>query len=457
MTTMLQDLRYALRQLRKRPGFTVTAILTLAMGIGATTAVFSLVYSILLQPLPYHKSGRLVAIWEEVKYLGADRPYFEANPRHEQYWKQRATYFSDITLLRQGTAGVGQTYEHPRIVGVVLGYTNLLSVLGVEPELGRAFLPEEGTAGHDHVAIITHDLWQRNFAADPHVLGKSLRLNGDLLQIVGVLPESFHFPKGNVLRSQRSESVSWPAIGVVVPLVVDKNQVSFDGDYNFVALGRLKDGVSLQQATTQLNTIDSAILHDYAAASKTKVGDDALRAYLQPLQEAVVGSVSTMLWLLLASVSAVLLIACVNLANLQLSRAISREKELSVRNAPWAQRPFDCCRRLSTKVCCSLFLAALREFCYQSWPSASSSTMHRSICRVSTKWAPTRGSCVSRLRSLSSRGLPSGCCPHSKLSTPILKPRCSRIAIALQVVTTQPVPARGSSEPRSLPPPLSSS
>jgi len=214
MATMLQDLRYALCQLRRRPGLTVTAILTLALGIGATTAVFSLVYSILLQPLPYHKSGRLVAIWEEVKYLGSDRPYFEANPRHEQYWKQRATYFSDITLLRQGTAGVGLTNEHPRIVGVVLGYTNLLSVLGVEPELGRAFLPEEGTAGHDHVAIITHDLWQRNFAADPHVLGRSLRLNGSLLQIVGVLPESFHFPKGNVLRSQRSESGSWPATGV---------------------------------------------------------------------------------------------------------------------------------------------------------------------------------------------------------------------------------------------------
>ena len=353
MTTMLQDLRYALRQLRKRPGFTVTAILTLALGIGATTAVFSLVYSILLQPLPYQKSGRLVAIWEEVKYLGADRPYFEANARHEQYWKQRATNFSDITLLRQGTAGVGQTNEHPRIVGVVLGYTNLLSVLGVEPELGRAFLPEEGTTGHDHVAIITHDLWQRNFAADPHVLGKSLRLNGNLLQIVGVLPESFHFPKGNVLSSQRSEAVSWPAIGVVVPLVVDKNQESFDGDFNFIALGRLKDGVSLQQATTQLNTIDSAILHDYAAASKTKVEADALRAYLQPLHEAAVGSISTMLWLLLASVSAVLLIACVNLANLQLARAISREKELSVRNALGAT-PL---RLVSTAIYESLLLA----------------------------------------------------------------------------------------------------
>jgi predicted permease len=333
MRTMLQDLRYALRQLRKRPGFTVTAILTLALGIGATTAVFSLVYSVLLRPLPYQNSGRLVAIWEQVKYLGLDMPYVAANARHEQYWKQRASSFSDITLLQQNTAGVSQPNEHPRIVGIVSGYTNLFSVLGVQPELGRAFLPEEGTAGHDHVAIITHDLWQQTFAADPHVLGKSLVLNGSPLQIVGVLPASFHFPKGNVLTSQRSARGSWPAIGVFVPLIVPESQESFDGDYNFTALGRLKDGVSLQQATNQLNTIDAAILQDYAAATKTKVEPGDLRAYIQPLQEAVVGSVSKMLWLLLASVGAVLLIACVNLANLQLARASGREKELSVRAA----------------------------------------------------------------------------------------------------------------------------
>lgn len=354
MHVMLQDLRYALRQLRKRPGFTVTAILTLTLGIGASTAVFSLVDSILLRPLPYQRSGRLVAIWEEVKYFGADKPYVEANARHEQYWKERATSFSDITLLREGTAGVAQTNEHPRIVGVVLGYTNLFSVLGVQPELGRTFLPEEGTTGHDQVAIITHDLWRQTFAADPHVLGKTLRLNGNSLQIVGVLPESFHFPKGNVLTSERSQHGSWPAIGVFVPLIADQSQMSFDGDFNFIALGRLKDGVSLQQATNELNTIDAAILHDYAAATKTKVEPDDLRTYIQPLHEAVVGSISTMLWLLLASVGAVLLIACVNLANLQLARAISREKELSVRTALGAT-PF---RLVSAALYESLLLAA---------------------------------------------------------------------------------------------------
>jgi len=354
MGTLLQDLRYALRQLRKRPGFSTTAILTLALGIGATTAAFSLVYSILLRPLPYQKSGRLVAIWEEVKYLKADKPYVEVNARHEQYWKQSATSFSDITLLREGTAGVAQTNEHPRIVGVVRGYTNLFSVLGVQPELGRAFLPEEGTTGHDQVAIITHDLWQRTFSSDPNILGKALRLNGNPLQIVGVLPDNFHFPKGNALTTQRTEHGSWPAIGVFVPLIANQNQESLDGDFNFIAIGRLKDGVSLQQATNQLNTIDAAILHDYSVVSKTTVDPGTLRAYIQPLQEALVGSISTMLWLLLASVGAVLLIACVNLANLQLARAISREKELSVRTALGAT-PF---RLISTALYESLLLAA---------------------------------------------------------------------------------------------------
>ena len=353
MATVLQDLRYALRQLRKRPGFTLTSILTLALGIGAATAVFSLVYSILLQPLPYQKSGRLVVIWEEVKYLKLDRSYAEANARHEHYWKERATSFADITLLRQNTAGVAQPNEHPRIVGTVRAYTNLFSVLGVQPELGRAFLPEEGTTGHDQVAIITHDLWQQTFAGDSHVLGKTLVLNGNPLQVVGVLPASFHFPKQNVLSSQRTTSGSWPTIGVFLPLIVGENQYSLDGDYNFVAIGRLKDGVSLQQATSELNTIDTAILHDYAAIAKTKVNSNDLRAYIQPLHETITGSISTMLWLLLASVGAVLLIACVNLANLQLARASSRGKELSIRTALGAT-PF---RLVATALYESLLLA----------------------------------------------------------------------------------------------------
>ncbi len=290
-----------------------------------------------------------------MRYLKLDRPYVEASARHQEYWKQRATDFSDMTLLREGTAGIGQVNEHPRIVGVVMGYTNLFSVLGVQPELGRAFRPQEGTSGHDRVAIITHELWQQTFSGDPNVLGKTLRLSGTPLQIVGVLPQSFHFPKGNVLSSMQTEGSTWPEIGVFVPLVVDSNQRSLDGDFNFIALGRLKSGVSLQQARTQLNTIDGVILHDYAVQTKTKVEPDMLRAYLQPIQETVVTSISVMLWLLLGSVCVVLLIACVNLANLQLVRAVRRENELSVRTALGAT-PF---RLMSAGLCESLLLSVV--------------------------------------------------------------------------------------------------
>jgi putative ABC transport system permease protein len=355
LENLVQDSLYALRTLRRSPGFATTAILTLALGIGATTAVFTLVYSIILQPLPYQNPGRLVTIWEEVKYLQLDRLYVEVNARHQEYWQQRATDFSDITLLREGTAGIGQVNEHPRIVGVVMGYANLFSVLGVQPELGRTFLPQEGTSGHDHVAIITHDLWQQSFSGDPKILGKTLRLNGNLLQIVGVLPQRFHFPKGNVLSSQPTEAGTWPAIGVFVPLIVGMNQRSLGGDFDFIALGRLKNGVSLQQATAELNTIDGAILNDYAREAKTTVEPDMLRVHLQPMQETVVTSINIMLWLLLGAVIAVLLIACVNLANLQLARAIRREKELSVRTALGATAY----RLVSAALCESLLLSVV--------------------------------------------------------------------------------------------------
>jgi predicted permease len=355
LENLAQDTLYALRTLRRSPGFAATVLLTLALGIGATTAVFTLVYSILLQPLQYQDPGRLVTIWEDVKYLNLGRPYVEVNARHQEYWKQRATDFSDMTLLREATAGIGQANEHPRIVGIVMGYTNLFSVLGVQPELGRTFLPQEGTPGHEGVAVITHELWQQTFSGDPNVVGKTFRLNGNILQVVGVLPQSFHFPKGNVLSSLQTEANTWPEIGVFLPLIIDLNQRSLDGDFNFVALGRLKRGVSVQQARAQLNTIDTAILHDYAQLTKTTVEPDMLRAYLQPMQETVVTSISVMLWLLLGSVCAVLLIACVNLANLQLARAIRREKELSVRTALGAT-PF---RLMSAALCESMLLSVV--------------------------------------------------------------------------------------------------
>ena len=331
--SLWQDLRYAARQLWKRPGFSLAAIVTLALGIGATTAVFSFVYGVLLKPLPYAAPGQLVVLWEQVKYLAADHPYVEANFRHAEYWKRRATDFADIALLREGTAGVAVKGSHPGIVGVVLGYPNLLPVLGVQPALGRNFTAEEGVDGHNKVVILTYDLWQRVYGGDPEVLGKTLLLNGAPLQIVGVLPASFHFPKGNALLPPSPERGTWPGIGVFVPLVIDQPNEGLDGDFNFVALARLKPGASVTHATAQLDVIDRSIMQDYAREAHVPVSLDTLRSYVQPLQETVVGPVKRMLWMLLASVGAVLLIACVNLASLQMARTKVREKEFAVRVA----------------------------------------------------------------------------------------------------------------------------
>ena len=171
---LIQDFRYALRTLRKSPGFALTAVLTLALGIGASTAVFTLVDSIVLEPLTYHEGGKLVVAWERVKFLGLEPT--GPNPRHVDLWQKRATAFSGMTLLRHGASGLTLGTEHPQLVGTVNSYANLFDVLQVTPLLGRTFLAEDGVQGHDNVAILTYALWQSFFHGDPNVIGKTVRL-----------------------------------------------------------------------------------------------------------------------------------------------------------------------------------------------------------------------------------------------------------------------------------------
>ena len=156
MHSILQDLRYGLRQLRKSPTFTLTAVLTLAFGIGATTTLFSVVDAVLLKPLAYRDSGRLVVIWEKVHFLEKLFPLTGANARHEDIWRRQSTAFSDLTLLQQGSTGVSLgSSDHPRLVGRIIAQPNLLDILGVQPAIGRNFLPEESVPGREKVAIIS--------------------------------------------------------------------------------------------------------------------------------------------------------------------------------------------------------------------------------------------------------------------------------------------------------------
>ncbi len=331
---LMQDLRYAWRTLRKSPGFAVTAILTLALGIGASTAVFTLVDSVVLKPLAYRDSGSLVVAWERVKFLSDDK--VGPNPRHWDLWRQRATAFEDLTLLRHSTTGVMLGAEHPVLVEIVAALPNVFDVLQVKPMLGRGFAPEDGVKGRDNVAVLTYDLWQSMFDGDPNVVGTTVRMSSVPRQVIGVLPAGFHFPNANALRSfnssQQASGVSEPE--VFLPAVIKFSDFSWGGDYgNWVAMGRLRPGFTTGQADAQLNAIAAQILDQKPMWGRGDYPAGSLSAWVQPLQEAVVGDSKTALWLLMAAVIGLMLIACLNLANAQLGRALARRREAAMRVA----------------------------------------------------------------------------------------------------------------------------
>jgi hypothetical protein len=185
---------YSARNLLKAPAFALTAVLTLALGIAASTAVFTVVDSVILKPLSYRDSGRLVIVWERVKFIAtAAEPYTGANPRHEAFWAEHAKAFSGLCLLGVGTRGVSIGLDHPQLVGSLRAQANFLSILRVHPSLGRDFVLSDTVAGHDQIVIITNSLWQNLFHGDPNVIGKTLHIAGRPYQVVGVLPKDFLF------------------------------------------------------------------------------------------------------------------------------------------------------------------------------------------------------------------------------------------------------------------------
>ncbi len=338
---IIAEIKYAFRNLWKAPGFALTAILTLALGIGASTAVFTVVDSVILKPLSYRDSGNLVVIWERVKFLStrSSNPYTGPNPRHEAVWKERSTSFSDLCLLGTGTRGVSIGVDHPHLVGSIRAQPSFLNVLQVNPFLGRNFVPSDAVKGHDQVAILAYSLWQSMFHGDQNAIGKSIRLGGVPYTVIGVLPKNFQFPKRSVLNSfpsKQSVATGQP-IEIVTPVVINPNDYGWNSDYgNWIALGRLKPGISASQATAQLNILQRQILSEMPASERGS--PDSLLAYVQPMQDAMVGNSRRGLWMLLAAVIGLMLIACLNLANAQLGRAVSRERETAVRTALGASR-----------------------------------------------------------------------------------------------------------------------
>ena len=314
MTGMLQDLRYAVRQFLKTPGLTILVIVTIGLGVGANTALFSVVNGVLLSPLPYPEPDQLVALRES-------KPNFEWGtvpyPKFRDWQKDNHT-FSKMAVWRSyafSLTGVGEAEQ----VNAHLVSSDFFPILGVKPILGRNFLPGEDEIGAAPTAVITESLWRRKFASVPDIVGKGITLDGTSFTIVGVIPNSPHFPMSSA--SVRRE--------VFVPIGQWKNNLltSRSAGLGINGIGRLKPGVTIQQARADMANVTNNLAAAFPDASK------GTSAKLIPLKQWMVGNIGSLLLVLLASVGFVLLIACANVANLLLARSISRTREFAVRAA----------------------------------------------------------------------------------------------------------------------------
>jgi predicted permease len=316
MSVLLQDMRFAVRQMAKRPAFTAIILLTMALGIGANAAIFSVLDAVLLRPLPYSKPDRLIKVWTRFTGIGSPNDQNWISAPEFRDLQQLNHSFSDLAAMSGGSFNLGVKGSPQRVVGAAVT-PSLFSMLGVQPQLGRTFLPEEAQPGREHEVILSYGLWRRVFASNPNIVGTSISIDGVPVSVVGVMPAGFAYP---------DEAEIWGPLAFAPDDLSENSR----GNHGLEVLGRIKPGLSLAQVQSDMDRVSRTMIEQHASYPYNKFNFGII---LHPLLEETVSDVKPSLMILMAAVGLVLLIACANIANLMLTRSTERQQEMETRLA----------------------------------------------------------------------------------------------------------------------------